>query len=290
MGVSDCGGPLASSAEYQSFRASVPLRKICLGPQGEEGKVWQIYDTGGGESAGGSPLVCLPPISGTADVFFKQCLSLSARGQRILSVEAPAYWTVAEWCGGFKTLLDHLHIEKVHILGAALGGFLAQKFAEYTSSCPRVASIILCNSFTDTDIFRCSDESSGFWLLPLMVLRRMVMSGLETSSRDPALLSSSQFLLSRLESVGQQELASRLTLNTAPAHVEPQGVGDMPVTIIDVFDECALTQKVREETYKYYPHAKRAHLKSGGNFPFLSRSEEVNLHISIHLRNFDNGI
>jgi maspardin len=53
-----------------------------------------------------------------------------------------------------------------------------------------------------------------------------------------------------------------------------------------VFDQCALSQTAREELYKLYPDAKRAHLKSGGNFPYLSRSDEVNMHLIIHLRQF----
>jgi hypothetical protein len=32
------------------------------------------------------PLVCLPPVSGTADVFFKQILALSAKGIRVIAV------------------------------------------------------------------------------------------------------------------------------------------------------------------------------------------------------------
>lgn len=42
---------------------------------------------------------------------------------------------------------------QVHLFGASLGGFLAQKFAEYTHKSPRVHSLILCNSFSDTAIF-----------------------------------------------------------------------------------------------------------------------------------------
>jgi maspardin len=48
-----------------------------------------------------------------------------------------------------------------------------------------------------------------------------------------------------------------------------------------VFDESALSQRCKEEMYKCYPNAKRAHLKSGGNFPYLSRSGEVNLMIQV---------
>eukprot|EP00092_Neocalanus_flemingeri_P008519 GFUD01009177.1.p1 GENE.GFUD01009177.1~~GFUD01009177.1.p1 ORF type:complete len:283 (+),score=74.21 GFUD01009177.1:59-907(+) len=278
-------GAIAQSEEYVSFRGSVPLKKITIG---DDGKTWQVYDSGSRDS--GSPLVCLPPIAGTADIFFKQCLALSVRGYRVLAVEWPAYWSLKEWCQGFKGLLDHLNLERVHLFGAALGGFLAQKFAEHTRSCPRVASLVLCNSFTDTSIFKYSEESSAFWLMPSLVLKRLVMTGLEMGKMDQQMVDATDFILERLESLGHAELASRLTLTCAPAHVEPQNVNDLPVTIIDVFDECALTQEVREETYKFYPGAKMGHLKSGGNFPYLSRSEEVNLYLSIHLRNFESAI
>jgi len=35
--------------------------------------------------------------------------------------------------------------------------------------------------------------------------------------------------------------------------------------------------------YKLYPNARRAHLKTGGNFPYLCRSAEVNLYIQVSL-------
>ena len=54
-----------------------------------------------------------------------------------------------------------------------------------------------------------------------------------------------------------------------------------PPPLLQVNDECALSQSVKEEMYKCYPDAKRAHLKDGGNFPYLSRSDEVNIHIQV---------
>lgn len=55
----------------------------------------------------------------------------------------------------------------------------------------------------------------------------------------------------------------------------------MEVTLVDVFDESALSQSVKEEMYKCYPNARLAHLKTGGNFPFLSRADEVNMYIQV---------
>lgn len=52
---------------------------------------------------------------------------------------------------------------------------------------------------------------------------------------------------------------------------------------MDVFDDYALGSPIKEHIYKEYPDAKLAQLKSGGNFPYLSRSDEVNLHLQVNI-------
>ena len=42
--------------------------------------------------------------------------------------------------------------------------------------------------------------------------------------------------------------------------------------------------QLRDALVARYPGARRALLKSGGDFPFLSRADEVNLHLQLHLR------
>ncbi|XP_043280675.1 maspardin-like [Venturia canescens] len=274
---------LSQSKEYHSFRSSVPLRKIVVDTDGTKG--WKVYDSN--PKTIKCPLICLPPASGTSDIFFKQILGLAAKGYRVISAEPPVYWNVKEWCDGFKKLLDYMELDKVHLFGASLGGFLAQKFTELNSHCPRVVSLILCNSFTDTSVFSYNDSAAIFWILPSLVLKKMVMGNFTTNKGDPEIIDSIDFMVERLESLNQPELASRLTMNCVSCYVEPQKISNLPITILDVFDEYALSNVVREEMYKCYPNAKLAHLKSGGNFPYLSRSAEVNLHLQIHLRQFE---
>lgn len=48
-------------------------------------------------------------------------MAMQARSVRVISAEAPPYWTVRDWCDGFKRLLDHLNIQKAHLFGASLG-------------------------------------------------------------------------------------------------------------------------------------------------------------------------
>lgn len=273
----------SQSQEYLSFRSSIPLRRIVVDADSSKG--WKLYDSG--PKSVKVPLVCLPPVSGTADVFFKQILALSAKGIRVIAAEHPVYWSVKEWCEGFRKLLDYLGLHKVHVFGASLGGFLAQKFAESTVNCPRVASLVLCNTFTDTTVFSYSDSAALFWILPSLVLKKMVMGNFTAFRVDSRIADSIDFMVERLESLSQKELASRLTMNCVSCYVEPQKLSGLCITILDVFDDYALSNAVREEMYKCYPSAKLAHLKSGGNFPYLSRSDEVNLHLQIHLRAFE---
>ncbi|KAK3601460.1 hypothetical protein CHS0354_033594 [Potamilus streckersoni] len=276
-------GDLQKSQDYQSFRSSVPQKKLIV--DDDDKKEWKLYDAGPRNVR--CPIVCLPPASGTADVFFKQILALSSKGYRVISVEYPVYWTMKEFLEGFRKLLDHLQIDKVHIFGASLGGFLAQKFAEHTHKNQRVASLILCNGFYDTSVFNQTNSAPTFWLMPALFLKKMVMGNFDRRIVDSDIADSIDFLVEKLDSLSQQELASRLTLNCMNCYVEPQKLAGVEITIMDVFDDCALSQEVKEEMYKCYPNAKRAHLKSGGNFPYLSRSTDVNIFIQIHLKSFD---
>lgn len=72
---------LSSSQEYLSFRSSVPLRKIVVDADGTKG--WKVYDSN--PKTVKCPLICLPPVCGTADIFFRQILSLAAKGYRVIS-------------------------------------------------------------------------------------------------------------------------------------------------------------------------------------------------------------
>lgn len=247
-------------------------------------QAWVLYDSGPREVK--CPLIFLPPVCGTADCFFKQILTLSSQGYRVITVEYPVLWTVDEWCESFLKLINYLGLDKIHCFGASLGGFLAQKFAEKTSKNPRVASIFLCNSFTDTSAFKQTKAAKTFWTMPTFLLKRQVLINLPTDNLDPEVAKSIDFMVDRMDSLSRGQLASRLTLNCLDSYVEPQKLKDVYITVMDVFDESALSQLVKEELYKCYPDAKRAHLKDGGNFPYLSRSTEVDLHLQIHLRVF----
>eukprot|EP00160_Parvularia_atlantis_P005258 Unigene14497_Nuclearia_a/m.43685 Unigene14497_Nuclearia_a/g.43685 ORF Unigene14497_Nuclearia_a/g.43685 Unigene14497_Nuclearia_a/m.43685 type:complete len:298 (-) Unigene14497_Nuclearia_a:144-1037(-) len=142
---------LSQSKEYVSFRRSVPLQqKMVEGAQAKGAKAWRLYDFGPKQVR--CPIVFLPTAGGTAESYFKQLMGLGSLGYRVVAVDYPPYWTHIEWCDGFTKLLDQLGFEKVHLFGTALGGFLAQVYAQQRTK--RIESLILCNTFINTDAFR----------------------------------------------------------------------------------------------------------------------------------------
>ena len=80
-------------------------------------------------------------------------------------------------------------------------------------------------------------------MLPSLVLRKMILSGLNIGGgADPEIEDAKEFIYEGLKTFDQADLASRLTLSSLPAVISSKNIHDLPVTIIDVFDDCSLTQ------------------------------------------------
>ncbi|CAH2274407.1 maspardin isoform X1 [Pelobates cultripes] len=275
-------GAIKISPDYNWFRSTVPLKKIIV--DDDDTKVWSLYDAG--PRTVRCPIIFLPPVSGTADVFFHQILALTGWGYRVITY--PIYWDLLEFCDGFRKLLDDLHLDKVHLFGASLGGFLAQKFAEYTHKSPRVQSLILCNSFSDTSIFNQTWTANSFWLMPAFMLKKIVLGNFASGPVDPVMADAIDFMVDRLKLLSQSGPAvGSVKRELRYGYMDGHKHCDCSTAMTEpVFDQSALSTDAKEEMYKLYPNARRAHMKTGGNFPYLCRSAEVNLYVQIHLRQF----
>uniref|UniRef100_A0A3Q1FV91 Maspardin n=1 Tax=Acanthochromis polyacanthus TaxID=80966 RepID=A0A3Q1FV91_9TELE len=69
------------SPDYNWFRSTVPLKRIIV--DDDDSKVWSLYDAG--PKSIRCPIIFLPPVSGTAEVFFQQVLALTGWGYRVIS-------------------------------------------------------------------------------------------------------------------------------------------------------------------------------------------------------------
>lgn len=268
-------GGFSAPGDYIYFKSQVPLHKIPIGS-----KQWRYYDFGPKVVP---PLICLPGTAGTADVFYKQVMSLSMKGYRVISVDIPRVWNHHEWIQAFEKFLDAIDIHHVHLYGTSLGGLLAQLFAQHRPR--RVRSLVLSNTFLDTQNFAAAMPWAPIvgWA-PSFLLKRHVLSGIRDGPHEPFIADSVDFVVSQVETLSKDDLASRLTLTADAVSVGPLLLSDSLITIMDTNDYCSTPQQLKDQVCERYPGARRAYLKNGGDFPFLSRPDEVNLHLQLHLR------
>ncbi|RAL54672.1 hypothetical protein DM860_001800 [Cuscuta australis] len=268
-------GVFSAPGDYIYFKSQVPLHKIPIGS-----RQWRYYDFGPRVVP---PLICLPGIAGTADVYYKQIMSLSMKGYRVISVDIARAWNHREWIQAFEKFLDTIDVHHIHLYGTALGGFLAQLFAQYRPR--RVKSLLLSNTFLDTSSFSAAMPWAPVvgWT-PAFLLKRYVLTGIRDVPQEPFIADSVDFVVSQVETLSKDDLASRLTLTAGAASVGPLLLPDSSITIMDTNDYCATPQPLKDQVRERYPGARQAYLKTGGDFPFLSRPDEVNLHLQLHLR------
>ncbi|CAN6288456.1 unnamed protein product [Urochloa humidicola] len=269
------GGGAAAPGDYVYFKSVVPLHKISIGP-----KLWRYYDFGPKVVP---PLVCIPGIAGTADVYYKQIMSLCMKGYRVISIDVPQVWNHHEWINSFEKFLDSMNIHHVHIYGTSLGGFLAQIFAQHRPR--RVKSLVLSNTFLETHKFAAAMPWSPVvnWT-PSFLLKRYLLTGIRDGPHEPFIADSVDFVVGQVETLSRDDLSSRLMLNVSVASVGSLMLPDSLITIMDTNDYSAVPQQLKDQLYERYPGARRAVLKTGGDFPFLSRPDEVNLYLQLHLR------
>ncbi|XWS38503.1 hypothetical protein CRYUN_Cryun19dG0136700 [Craigia yunnanensis] len=207
----------------------------------------------------------------------------NVQGYRVISVDIPRVWNHQEWIKSFEKFLDTIDVHHIHLYGTSLGGFLAQLFAQHRPR--RVKSLILSNTFLETRSFAAAMPWAPIvgWT-PSFLLKRYILTGIRDGPHEPFIADSVDFVVSQVETLSRDDLASRLTLTVDNASVEPLLLSDSFITIMDTNDYCSIPQQLKDQLSERYPGARRAYLKTGGDFPFLSRPDEVNLHLQLHLR------
>ncbi|KAF5797608.1 putative alpha/beta hydrolase-1, maspardin [Helianthus annuus] len=268
-------GGVSAPGDYIYFKSQVPLHKIPIGT-----KQWRYYDFGPKVVP---PLICIPGTAGTADVYYKQIMALSMKGYRVISIDIPHVWNNYEWLQAFEKFLDFIDVHRVHLYGTSLGGFLALLFAQHRPR--RVKSLVLSNTFLETKYFAAAMPWAPVvsWT-PSFLLKRYVLTGIMSGPHEPFIADSVDFVVAQVETLSREDLASRLTLTNDDASIGPLMLSDSLITIIDTNDKCAIPQQLKDEVSERFPGARRADIKSGGDFPFLSRPDEINLHLKLHLR------
>lgn len=275
------------SADFTEFSSEFPLRKV---HQPKFDLEWAYYQAGPTES-GLEPIIFVHGTSGTAGAFFYQIRALSEKGYRVLSAQYPAFNSAEEWCKGFDLFLDAMKCQAVHLFGAGLGGFLAQHFASRYGY--RVKSLMLCNTFATTQPFA---DKAGFLTsvvhqTPTPILRKVVLDAFPEGGMELSAKQAIDWIAQQVVDLPGSDLASRLALNSTASTVGPMVLEQCRMTILESNGETMVPEELRRQLREVvYRSAKVAQLKASGDFPYISRPEEVTLFIEVHMRSVGVGV
>lgn len=265
--------------DFLKFQSYCPLHKFYQPRWDVE---WCYYQAGPAWDE--NPLVFLHGTSGTAAAFFYQVQALSEKGYRVLSLQYPAFSDPVEWSKGFDLLMDSLKCKAAHIFGAGLGGFLAQHLAARFPH--RVKSLILCNAFATTHTFadRAGALAGLVSLMPTPLLRQAMLDAFPEGGMELLAKQAIDWVAQQVNSLSGNDLASRLSLNCTPSCVGPAQLSRTSITLMESNGETMVPEELRRQLRGLYQNCRVAQLKGTGDFPYLSRPEEVTLFIEVHMR------
>jgi pimeloyl-ACP methyl ester carboxylesterase len=151
-------------------------------------------------------------------------------------VSPPAYNTHKKWAHGLHQFLCSLKVwGPVHLLGTSLGGFLAICFAVHYPR--RVASLILCNSFADTQYYTTRLPMAAlFPVMPRFMLERTLLANFPRHRMSPRMVWATDFMVDQVLHMPDSTLRSRMILIAQESDVNPSQLtlDDFLVTVIDV--------------------------------------------------------
>ncbi|KAK1933478.1 hypothetical protein X943_003833 [Babesia divergens] len=300
----ECQQSLRSiQSDYTRFKLENAIKRV-FDPVSE--LYWTYYESSNvrKSSAESSGVVDLPSvvllhgICGTAGCYFYIVNKLAEAGVRCISAQYPEYYSPDEWIAGLLHFIEYLKLSKPLVFGSDLGGYLLQLFVEtYPES---VCSIALCNSYRRTDGFSSSPDFRGLYgrlysVLPHMILRNIYIDsyicppkGPRSATKVPVLEHMArEFMAHELDQLSASELGSRISLQMSTDYVDDyviRRISPNRILIIETSNN-NIPEELNDDMLVAYRDAKIATMRAGGDFPYLTKPDEIVTFLLVHLTN-----
>ena len=247
-----------------AFRQRFPAQTLQLG-----GVRWRYHELGAGPA-----LVFLHGLVGSGEVWFQQLLAF-AGAYRVLAPTLPPYGSLDELTVGVWRWLDRLGVERLQLVGASLGGLVAQHMV--ATQPERIERVVFSNTFPPghPEIVR------GRWRLVLgrVLPSPLLFAYLRRSLRRVAGVEPGERLLRAYlheqyhGGLSRTELLARLACVYDDVEIAPIR---MPHAIIESLDDPLMSRALRADLKRLYPRAWVYTFKRGGHFPYLTQPKEYN--------------
>ena len=252
------------TASLQTFRAEHPAKSLKV-----DDVSWEYVAFGKGQET----IVFLHGMTGAYDIWWQQMEDLQDR-YRVISVTYPAVDSLEKLSEGVLAIMDEEEVERAHIVGTSLGGYLAQYLvAKYPD---RILRVVFSNTFPPNDIIAEKNKALGVVLpfLPEWVVMNVLRDSFVKSIYPAS--GNNELTLAFLTEIGSGRMSKDQVVGRYHCVVQPFTAPDLnklkiPVMIIEADNDPLVEKALREQLKSTYPSAQVRTLSSG-HFPYLNRS------------------
>jgi maspardin len=237
------------------------------------GAVWSFRRTPG-QGPQATTVLMLPGIQGGGDVFFDTALRLGA-ALPLVTVDAPDLDDVSAMTAATAAFLDKLGLQRVHVLGSSLGGYLAQALA--LAHPERVDQLLIANGLYDPrPVLAGLPPAATFAAMDAAdLVRKNLAPLLEASADDPG-VASLQAIMAALVGPVQSptNYKSRLLLLIGAEPLDRPPIPDSRVMVIDDDQDPMVPAEMRNALRSRYANAELHAVTGGGHMPAIQRPAE----------------
>jgi maspardin len=280
MNGSNCGydgDPRQAVVRLEAFRHRVPEHAIEVAES-----CWRYRRT----DAPGVPLILLPGIQGTGDVFFELAIALGEEVDCVTTTAPPI--TDAEVMADSQALfMDAVGIDRADLFGSSLGGYFAQVFA--LRHADRVRQIFLANTFYDPAPFLAGmPPAAQFVDMPADTLMAQNMKTmLDPPATEPGQMALQAVMRAQVGSVQTASAYKSRFMALLRAHAIPRipiAIGD--VVLIDDDRDPMIPPGMRAAMRDRYAGAEHHMIAGGGHMPAIQRPRTVERILRVRNRRY----
>lgn len=248
-----------------TFQSRYPLRSVEI-----ERRTW-VFRRTPGRAAGQVALVMLPGIQGGGDIFFEVALLLGDL-MPVITINAPDIEDVAQMRAGLAGFLSRLDIRRTNILGASLGGYLAQSFALLHSD--NIAQLVIANGFIDVSAFTITlPPTSTFAAMDAAELVQQNVGALladpNRTEGEVRLKAAVKALVGPAQTLENYKSRFLLMMGVPPLAEAP--IAPERVMIIDDDNDPMILPEMRGAVRKRFARSEHHSIVGGGHLPAVQR-------------------
>ncbi|MBN1287533.1 MAG: alpha/beta hydrolase [Anaerolineae bacterium] len=264
--------PAAELEKLHRFRAQYPCQSVMI-----DGVTWRYIDNGEGDI----PLLVLSGALAIAEISWPTITRL-AQHYRVIAPDYSPVPTMDGLVDGLAGILDHVGVERAHVMGGSYGGMVAQAFVRRYPE--RSISLVASHTlYPDPALGQTLRKTLRFLrFLPAFALRsllsRRLIGGLIEEGRPELVLLKAHSLEIVKYRLAKKDFMAifRRTIDWSEKPYTPDDLKDWPGRVLLVLsaDDPATPEPTRERLKSLYPGA-QVHLFEGtGHASAVLRQDE----------------